>query len=208
MFGQLEADVGGSLYVAGPPGTGKSLAMARLTAQLHDTTTTVVNFNCMVCPSLRSVALSHKATTHPPSPQPSPCVSRSVPAVYAANTICDLSRERSSTPVFASTLTSQSSRLGSPQSVKDPKDIYSRLLQTLMGGEKPADVAATAAARSGQHTGVPPEVAALQSLLCGVGSSKLVKQPPKAKSHVKAKSEMVVLILDEMDALITREQEV
>ena len=68
MFGQLEADVGGSLYVAGPPGTGKSLAMARLTAQLHDTTTTVVNFNCMVCPSLRSVALSHKATTHPPTP--------------------------------------------------------------------------------------------------------------------------------------------
>ena len=92
--------------------------------------------------------------------------------------------------------------------MKDSKDIYSRLLQTLVGGEKPADAAATAAARSGQHTGVPPEVAALQSLLCGVGSTKVAKQPQKAKSHVSAKSEMVVLILDEMDALITREQEV
>ena len=79
VFGQLQADVGGSMYVAGPPGTGKSLAMARLTAQLHDTSTTVVNFNCMVRPLLRSAALSRKA--------PSPRVPRSVPPVYAANTI-------------------------------------------------------------------------------------------------------------------------
>jgi hypothetical protein len=93
VFGQLEAGVGGSLYVAGPPGTGKSLAMARLTAQLIDTTVTVVNFNCMVLPLLRSAALSRRAH-HPPSAHPSPRVSRSVPAVYkhAANTICELSR--------------------------------------------------------------------------------------------------------------------
>lgn len=145
VFGQLQKSHGGSMYVAGPPGTGKSLAMARLTAQLQGTSTTVLNFNCM--------------------------------------------------------------------SVKDSKDIYSRLLQTLLGSEQAAAAASTAAARSGQHTGVPPDVAALQSLLCAKAaqsSSKQLALGKKAKPNcnTKAKSDMFVLILDEMDALITKEQEV
>jgi hypothetical protein len=97
-------------------------------------------------------------------------------------------------------------------SVNDSKDIYLHLLKALVGGEEAAQaLIASLPASSRTSISTPPEVFALQKLLTRANGGAARGSVGKGKAAGQGASGgngMVVIILDEMDALITREQAV